>query len=149
MAQPIPSVEEGEEQAGGPFPFLEDQSNVGAVAKEVLSVGGAGRAHRSGQTVSLCRPLALRRASVRRPPFDFIRSRNPCVLLRALLEGWRIVDDIEDLQTELAGSDTPMTVPDIQYLALKRAAIIWARSFRCQMTYSASGAPPERARSST
>jgi hypothetical protein len=63
--------------------------------KNVLCAGGTVCDHRSDQTVSLCRPLARRRAKVRRPPFELIRARNPCVRLRALFDGCRIVADIQ------------------------------------------------------
>src|SRR5207244_7907903 len=101
----VPAVEQGEQRARHPPAFLEDQPDRGAVAKEMLGAGGTGRIHRSpSQTVSLCRPLALRRASTLRPPLVFIRSRNPCVRFRAKFEGCRIVADMQNLPTKLAGA---------------------------------------------
>ena len=88
------SVEKRKERAGCPSTFLEDQPDIGVVAKKVLCAGGTVCPHRSDQTVSLCRPLARRRARIRRPPFELIRARNPWVRLRALFEGCRIVEDI-------------------------------------------------------
>src|SRR5439155_7005954 len=92
------------QRARNPPAFLEDQPDRGAVTKEILGAGGAGRNHRSpSQTVSLCRPLARRRARTLRPPLVFILSRNPCVRFRAKFEGCRIVPDMRNLPADLVG----------------------------------------------
>src|SRR5439155_7061583 len=115
------------QRARNPPAFLEDQPDRGAVTKEILRAGGAGLYHRSpSQTVSLCRPLALRRARTLRPPLVFILSRNPCVRFRAKFECCRIVADMRTLLPKLLDRHCmdPLhfekqrvpTVPDIQYL---------------------------------
>src|SRR5207247_732319 len=102
--QGVPAVEQGEQPATQPPPFLEAQPDRGAVTKEILGAGGAGRSHRSpSQTVSLCRPLARRRAKTLRPPLVFILSRNPCVRFRAKFECCRIVLDMRNLPADLVG----------------------------------------------
>lgn len=36
------------------------------------------------------RPLRRRADSTRRPPFVFIRARNPCVFFRLRFDGWYV-----------------------------------------------------------
>ena len=54
-----------------------------------LGVGGQSLASREAatQTVSRLRPFARRRFNTLRPPFVFMRSRNPCVLARRRVLG--------------------------------------------------------------
>ncbi|MEN3352357.1 MAG: hypothetical protein V7640_515 [Betaproteobacteria bacterium] len=55
------------------------------------------------QTASRARPLALRALITARPALVFMRTRNPCVRLRRVLEGWYV----RFMSTTLAQTEKP------------------------------------------
>jgi hypothetical protein len=70
------SPEHDERRTIDPLAPLEERLEFGASGQSLASREAA------AQTVSRLRPFARRRFNTFRPPFVFMRSRNPCVLAR-------------------------------------------------------------------
>ena len=135
MVQRVPAVEERKERAGGSPPFLEDQPDVGAVAKEVPCTGGAGRDHLTrsdGQLVPSLGPTARQHASAAFRAHPFEKPVRP------------FSRQIRGLPHRGGHMRPPFSI-----CSLQQSLIILSHPTECQCDYSPpSGAPPERARSS-
>jgi hypothetical protein len=70
------SPEHNERRTVDPLAPLEERLEFGAGGQSLMSRKAA------TQTVNRLRPFARRRFNTLRPPFVFIRSRNPCVFAR-------------------------------------------------------------------
>ena len=85
------SHEDVETRRALPLPLVEQSTNLGAA----VDARPAWKALRSGAGVYFpailiairARPCFRRRFSVLRPPFVFIRARNPCLFARLRLRG--------------------------------------------------------------
>jgi hypothetical protein len=75
------SPEHNERRTIDPLAPLEKRLEFGAGGQSLASRKAA------TQTVSRLRPFARRRFNTLRPPFVFMRSRNPCVLARRRVLG--------------------------------------------------------------
>ena len=75
------SPEHDERRTIDPLAPLEKRLEFGAGGQSLASREAA------AQTVSRLRPFARRRFNTFRPPFVFMRSRNPCVLARRRVLG--------------------------------------------------------------